>query len=204
MGKIANAVPGTAVGGRYRGKRNSTLTKTYKRHLLTIMAGMGMFKRKSRRRAEKVQKKFRRKRRRVMSANTAVIEELHQAIVEQRNMEELEGLLWAGVLAYQGKTFYTLSGLEFSYMVKHKKNGDYSGELLISRKETSKTLTRSSVMLALHKVLAEMKFKEINGAAYLLPPEYRGPKSIGQIFGISYIFSMFLEFGLIRTNEKKK
>ena len=40
-----------------------------------------------------------------MSANTAVIEELHQAIVEQRNMEELEGLLWAGVLAYQGKSF---------------------------------------------------------------------------------------------------
>ena len=140
-----------------------------------------------------------------MSACTAVIEELHQAIVEQRNMEELEGLLWAGVLAYQGiKHFYTLSGLEFSYTVKHKKNGDYSGELLISRKETSKTLTRSSVMLAFHKVLAEMKFKEINGAAYLLPPEYRGPKSIGQIFGISYIFSMFLEFGLIRTNEKDK
>ncbi len=45
MGKIANAVPRTAVEGRYRGKRNSTLTKTYKRHLLTIMAGMGMFKR---------------------------------------------------------------------------------------------------------------------------------------------------------------
>ena len=158
----------------------------------------------SQERAEEEQKKFRRKRRSVMSANTAVIEELHQAIVEQRNMEELEGLFWAGVLAYQGKTFYTLSGLEFSYMVKHKKNGDYSGELLISRKETSKTLTRSSVMLAFHKVLAEMKFKEINGAAYLLPPEYRGPKSIGQIFGISYIFSMFLEFGLIRTNEKDK
>ena len=158
----------------------------------------------SQERAEEEQKKFRRKRRSVMSANTAVIEELHQAIVEQRNMEELEGLLWAGVLAYQNQTFYTLSGLEFSYTVKHKKNGDYSGELLISSKETSKTLTRSSVMLAFHKVLAEMKFKEINGAAYLLPPEYRGPKSIGQIFGISYIFSMFQEFGLIRTNEKKK
>ena len=158
----------------------------------------------SQERAEEEQKKFRRKRRSVMSANTAVIEELHQAIVEQRNMEELEGLLWAGGLAYQNQTFYTLSGLEFSYTVKHKKNGDYSGELLISRKETSKTLTRSSVMLAFHKVLAEMKFKEINGAAYLLPPEYRGPKSIGQIFGISYIFSMFQEFGLIRTNEKKK
>ena len=59
-------------------------------------------------------------------------------------------------------------------------------------------------MLAFHKVLAEMKFKEIDGAAYLLPPEYRGPKAIGQIFGISYIFSLFLEFGLIRIAEKDK
>ena len=114
-----------------------------------------------------------------MSANTAVIEELHRAIVVQRNMEELEGLLWAGVLAY-------------------------SGELLISRKETSKTLTRSSVMLAFHKVLEQIEIKENNGNTYLLLPDYRGPKSIGQIFGISYIFSMFLEFGLIRTNEKDK
>ena len=88
-------------------------------------------------------------------------------------------------------------------MVKHKKNGDYSGELLISRKETSKTLTRSSVMLAFHKVLAEMKFKEINGAAYLLPPEYRGPKSIGQTLE-SHISSACFGVWLIRTNEKDK
>ena len=139
-----------------------------------------------------------------MSASIQNIEQLHKGIMEKEEPEILETFLWEAILAYQGKAFYTLSGLEFSYMVKHKKNGDYSGELLISRKETSKTLTRSSVMLAFHKVLVEMKFKEINGAAYLLPPEYRGPKSIGQIFGISYIFSMFLEFGLIRTNEKDK
>ena len=48
MGKIANAVPRTAVGVRYRGKRNSTLTKTYKRHLLTIMTSMGMIERTER------------------------------------------------------------------------------------------------------------------------------------------------------------
>lgn len=48
MEKIANAVPRTAVGGRYRGKRNSTLTKTYKRHLLTIMTSMGMIERTER------------------------------------------------------------------------------------------------------------------------------------------------------------
>lgn len=139
-----------------------------------------------------------------MSASIQNIEQLHKGIMEKEEPEILETFLWEAILAYQNQTFYTLSGLEFSYTVKHKKNGDYSGELLISRKETSKTLTRSSVMLAFHKVLAEMKFKEINGAAYLLLPEYRGPKSIGQIFGISYIFSMFLEFGLIRTNEKDK
>ena len=139
-----------------------------------------------------------------MSVCTQSIEQLHRGIVGREEPEALYTLLWNAILAYQGETFYTLSGLEFSYTVKHKKNGDYSGELLVSRKETSKTLTRSSVMLAFHKVLAEMKFKEIDGAAYLLPPEYRGPKAIGQIFGISYIFSLFLEFGLIRIAEKDK
>lgn len=139
-----------------------------------------------------------------MSVCTQSIEQLHRGIVEKEESESLDMLLWETILAYQGETFYTLSGLKFFYTVKHKKNGDYSGELLISRKETSKTLTRSSVMLAFHKVLAEMKFKEIDGAAYLLPPEYRGPKAIGQIFGISYIFSLFLEFGLIRIAEKDK
>ena len=139
-----------------------------------------------------------------MSVCTQSIEQLHRGIVEKEESESLDMLLWETILAYQGETFYTLSGLEFFYTVKHKKNGENSGELLVSRKETSKTLTRSSVMLAFHKVLAEMKFKEIDGAAYLLPPEYRGPKAIGQIFGISYIFSLFLEFGLIRIAEKDK
>ena len=48
-----------------------------------------------------------------MSANTAVIEELHQAIVEQRNMEELEGLLWAGVLHTREKLSIRFPGWNF-------------------------------------------------------------------------------------------
>lgn len=139
-----------------------------------------------------------------MSICTQSIEQLHRGIVEKEEPEILDMLLWKVILAYQDHIFYTLSGLEFSYTVKHKKNGEYSGELLISRKETSKTLTRSSVMLAFHKVLEQIEIKEKNGNVYLLLPEYRGPKSIGQIFGISYIFSLFLEFGLIRTNEKRE
>ena len=88
-----------------------------------------------------------------MSADGQSIKELHRGIIEGKTQEELDVLLWDAVVAYQNQPLRTLSGLEFSYTVKHKKNGEYSGELLVSRKETSKTLTRSSVLLAFHKVL---------------------------------------------------
>lgn len=139
-----------------------------------------------------------------MSVCTQSIEQLHRGIVEREESEILEKYLWDAVLAYQNYIFYTLSGLEFSYTVKRKKNGEYSGELLISRKETSKTLTRSSVMLAFHKVLDQTEVTEGKDGRHFITPEYRGPKAIGQIFGISYIFSLFLEFGLIRLTEKKE
>ena len=124
--------------------------------------------------------------------------QLYEGIIEGRPIPELETILWDAVVAYQNQPLRTLSGLEFSYTVKHKKNGEYSGELLVSRKETSKTLTRSSVLLAFHKVLEATEVTAEGDEASFQPPAYRGPKAIGQIFGISYIFSLFLEFGLIR------
>lgn len=66
----------------------------------------------------------------------AVIE-LYQGIIKQES--KLDKLLWDAFLAYQGDIFYTSSGLPFSYVVKRKRNGEYSGELLVSRKETSTT-----------------------------------------------------------------
>ena len=124
--------------------------------------------------------------------------QLYEGIIAGRPIPELETILWDAVVAYQNQPLRTLSGLEFSYTVKHKKNGEYSGELLVSRKETSKTLTRSSVLLAFHKVLEATEVTAEGDEASFQPPAYRGPKAIGQIFGISYIFSLFLEFGLIR------
>ena len=61
--KIANAVPRTAVGGRYRGNRNPTPTKTYKIHPLTIVVSMDMIKRTERtvKSRKKEQKKNRKK-----------------------------------------------------------------------------------------------------------------------------------------------
>ena len=124
--------------------------------------------------------------------------QLYEGIIAGRPIPELETILWDAVVAYQNQPLRTLSGLEFSYTVKHKKNGEYSGELLVSRKETSKTLTRSSVLLAFHKVLEATEVTAEGDEASFQPPAYRGPKAIGQIFGISYIFSLFLAFGLIR------
>ncbi len=138
-----------------------------------------------------------------MAVCTQSVEQLHRGIVEGEESEILERYLWDAVLAYQNYIFHTLSGLEFSYTVKRKKNGEYSGELLVSRKETSKTLTRSSVMLAFHKVLNQIEIVKDGDQPKFIPPEYRGPKAIGQIFGISYIFSLFLEFGLIRKTERQ-
>ena len=115
---------------------------------------------------------------------------------------ELDKLLWDALLAGQGEFFNTSSGLPFSYVVKRKRNGEYSGELLVSRKESSKTLTRSSVLLAFHKVIDAAQICDIDGKAELILPEYKGPKVIGQIFGISYIYSIFWKFGLIRVPAK--
>lgn len=111
-----------------------------------------------------------------------------------RHGEDAHEALWQAVIACQGETFYTASGLPFSYTVRKKRDGTYSGEVLISRKEGSKTLTRSSVQLALDRVSRDYA---ANGA----PPFYKGPKAIGQIFGISYVYSLFWVWGLIRVPE---
>lgn len=105
---------------------------------------------------------------------------------------DAEDALWQAVIAYQDYPFRTSSGLTFSYTVRQKKNGEYCGELLISRKESSKILTKSSMLLALRRVLEDSSPE---------PPLYAGPKAIGQIFGISYIYSLFWKWNLIRVPE---
>ena len=104
--------------------------------------------------------------------------QLYEGIIAGRPIPELETILWDAVVAYQNQPLRTLSGLEFSYTVKHKKNGEYSGELLVSRKETSKTLTRSSVMLAFHKVLEQIEVTEKDGTVLFTPPSYKGPRPL--------------------------
>ena len=98
-----------------------------------------------------------------------------------------EEKLWELVIRHQGETFYTLRGLPFTYEVKRGRKGDYNRELLISRRTESKSLTWSSVQRAFARA------KEMEGIAVTRP------KQLGDIRGISYIYAMFLDWGIIRA-----
>ena len=56
---------------------------------------------------------------------------------------------WGVVLAYAGVKFKTYSGLLFSYEIKKGRNGEYTKELWIDRREKSKSLAWNSIVLAL-------------------------------------------------------
>lgn len=100
--------------------------------------------------------------------------------------------LWNAIITHQFTLFYTASGLPFTYAIKIGKKGQLTKELLIDRREQSKTLTWSSIRVAFNKVLID---REAGVRCY---PK---PKAIGDIRGISYIYPLFWKFGIIEVPE---
>ena len=96
---------------------------------------------------------------------------------------------WGVVLAYTGVKFKTYSGLPFSYEIKKGRNGEYTKELWIDRRENSKSLAWSSVLLALKNIKEEVVER---------------PKALGDIRGVTYIYGMFYRFGLIDVPDEVK
>ena len=93
---------------------------------------------------------------------------------------------WGVVLAYAGVKFKTYSGLLFSYEIKKGRNGEYTKELWIDRREKSKSLAWSSIVLALKNIKGEVVER---------------PKALGDIRGISYVYPILWKFGLIQVPE---
>ena len=89
---------------------------------------------------------------------------------------------WSVVVAYVGVKFKTYSGLPFTYEIKKGRNGEYTKELWIDRREKNKSLAWSSVLLALKNIKGEVVDR---------------PKALGDIRGVTYIYGMFYRFGLI-------
>lgn len=99
--------------------------------------------------------------------------------------------LWKCVVAFRGYKFKTLSGLPFTYKLKKGGGDGFTKELWIDRREGSKSLAWSSVILAYHNI---GKIGEVVDR----------PKALGDIRGVSYIYGMFYRFGLIDVPEKVK
>ena len=114
----------------------------------------------------------------------------YRAIRKLRS-EPTEEHLWETVLLYCGVQFKTYSGLPFTYEIRKGRNGQYTKELWIDRRENSKSLAWSSVLLALNNI------KEVGSVV-------DGPKVLGDIRGVTYIYGMFYRFGLIDIPETAK
>ena len=111
--------------------------------------------------------------------------------VRKLRTEPTEEHLWEVVLLYTGVRFKTYSGLPFTYEIRKGRNGQYTKELWIDRRENSKSLAWSSVLLALGNIKKVGKVVE-------------RPKALGDIRGVTYIYGMFYRFGLINVPDEAK
>lgn len=75
--------------------------------------------------------------------------------------------------------------------MKKGRGDEFTKELWIDRREGSKSLAWSSVLLAYHNI---GEIGEVVGR----------PKALGDIRGVSYIYGMFYRFGLIDVPDKVK
>lgn len=113
----------------------------------------------------------------------------HYRVVVELKKNPCEENLWKCVVAFRGYKFKTMSGLLFTYKLKKGRGDEFTKELWIDRREDSKSLAWSSVMLAYHNIgkIGEVVVR---------------PKVLGDIRGVSYIYGMFYRFGLIDVPGK--
>ena len=114
---------------------------------------------------------------------------IRQERIKKLAEEKTEENLWQTIVAFQEYPFKTMTGLPFYYKLKIGKNGEWNKELLIDRREKSKSLAWSSIVLALKNIKGEVVDR---------------PKALGDIRGVTYIYGMFYRFGLINVPDEAK
>ena len=112
-------------------------------------------------------------------------------VLEELRTEQTEEALWAAMIEFQGYKFRTYSGPVFSYSLKKGRGDTYTKELFIDRRENSKSLAWSSVLLAFHNIPS-------------IGSVVDRPKALGDIRGVTHIYAMFYRFGLIDALQKAK
>ncbi len=114
-------------------------------------------------------------------AGGEAIEEIAGLLKDGAGQEELFAAVWKAIEIFQGYPFHTYQGLCFTYRVR-------GYEIFVDRKD--KSITKSSVGIAL------MKTVELQGRV-------SGPKKL-KVFGASYLYPIFIRFGLIRLEDSKR
>jgi len=107
------------------------------------------------------------------------VEELKE-IIASEELAEIEEAMWQTIKLFEGYSFRTVKGLNFSYKVK-------GYEIFVNRKE--KSITKASVDIAIETIL------KLQEEGRLI----KGPKMLG-CFGASYLYPMFVRFGIV-TND---
>lgn len=125
-----------------------------------------------------------------------------------QNLQEhcCEEKLWACIVTFQNTQMRTASGLPFQYKLKVGRNGHYTKELWVDRREDSKSLAWSSVKLAfssLHPEESDELHKHTK-ETHKYRTFVERPKALGDIRGVSYIYALFYNFGLIDVPDKFK
>lgn len=121
--------------------------------------------------------------------STGAERQRHYRAVTALKKNPCEETLWNCIVAFRGYQFKTLSGLPFAYRLKKGRGDVFTKELWIDRRENSKSLAWSSVLLALNNI------KEVGAVV-------DRPKALGDIRGVTYIYGMFYRFGLIDMPDK--
>ena len=109
-------------------------------------------------------------------------EQIKEAI-KNDTLKDTNEAMWDALIAFEGYSFQTAKGLRYTYTVK-------GNELFFSRKE--KSVTRASVEMALETVI-ELQKSNVR---------IRGPKML-RCFGASYLYPIFIRFGVICDGEPK-
>ena len=92
------------------------------------------------------------------------VHRLHECCTEEN--------LWRCIAEFQNTRMWTASGLPFQYKLKVGRNGRFTKELWVDRREDSKSLAWSSVKLAFHSLYdaeAETSQENIECPAFLHP-----------------------------------
>lgn len=123
------------------------------------------------------------------------LSEEQQLAVKKLQNTMTEEALWECVIQFQQYLFQTASGLPFHYEIKRGRRGKLNRELLIDRREGSKSLTWSSFRAAFACLMEDQP--EDGSRKYVIRP-----KGLGDVRGVSYIYPMFHRFGIIEVPEK--